>query len=85
VSHEVNVIDEKGFHHPLAPKRCGLVRDTEDTEENILMENREVPILHKCSGLRRQGVLNQQKSFLIWRYLPPNQKKISSVTSESLW
>ena len=32
-------------------RQTGLVRDTEYTERNVLMENREVPILHELPNL----------------------------------
>ena len=45
---------ENHFHRPLAPRRRRLVRDTENTERNVLMENREVPILHEPPALRQR-------------------------------
>jgi hypothetical protein len=30
-----------------SPRQKGLIRDTENTERSVLMENREVPILHE--------------------------------------
>ncbi len=45
---------QKGFHHPLATERWRLVRDTEHTERTVLMENREVPILHELPSLRQR-------------------------------
>ncbi len=72
------------FHHPLALRRQGLVRDTEHTERHVPLENREVPILQGLPDLRpRQFV--PDRSFLSVGHLPDRQKSPLSVTSVSLW
>jgi len=62
----------------------GLVRDTEDTERDNFMENREIPILHKFPGIRPVIVPNgDEKLFVCW-YLPTDKKYFSAL-SVSLW
>jgi len=54
----------------------GLVRDTEHTERNFLMENREMPILHELPGLRPSGVI-PDRSFLPVGISPTGKKSLS--------
>jgi hypothetical protein len=49
----------------------GLIRDTELKESNVLMENREMPILYELTNLF------ETETFLSVEYLPDRQKRPS--------
>jgi hypothetical protein len=68
---------QNDFHHPLAPRRQRLVRDTEHTERNVLMENREVPILHELPGLCSGNLLKAEGFCLSRAILGTNKKAFS--------
>jgi hypothetical protein len=63
---------QDNFHHPFAPRRQGLIRDTEHTEKDVLMENREVPILHELPNL-----FETEASFCLSGTSPTDKKALS--------
>jgi len=65
-------------------REAGLIRGTEHTERDLLMENREVPILHELAGLPSKQ-FTRDRSLLSVGYLPDRQKDPLSVTSVTLW
>ena len=84
-SHEHEIVSiQDDFHRPFAPRRQGLIRDTEHTERNILMENREVPILHELQGLQPGGFIRTEALLSVGQ-LPDRQKSPFSVPSVPLW
>jgi hypothetical protein len=65
------------FHRPLVLFKTGLVRDTEDAEKSdFLIENREMPILDKPSGLRPINRLKGRKLFVCSGVAGTNKKLI---------